>query len=186
MPRRRRHSSALRLAAALSCCLALSLPLALDAEFVVGHAASRDGFAFMAKFVFGVSDPTHPVVHPTAQILGYTDPTHGSCGRQGADVPAEWMQTVAITLHARHPSISLTEDERQQRFKHWSGDPQGLRVYLYDDRAPHRVSTHPAVILAALPRTRLRSTAICRAMLFLLSAVCTAALIGRRCALCSC
>ena len=80
VPPRQRRSTPPRLAA-LACCLVLPRPL--TAEQIHGHAASADGFAFMGKFNFGISNPEHVVVHPQSQqILGFTGPTHGSCGAQ--------------------------------------------------------------------------------------------------------
>jgi hypothetical protein len=77
-------------------------------EVIVGHTASSEGWAFLGKFVFDVTDPARELVHPGPN----------ECGAQGPDVREEWMQTVKVTLHAPHPRHAVP----------------GLRIYLYDDQ----------------------------------------------------
>eukprot|EP01043_Picozoa_sp_COSAG02_P009847 COSAG02_NODE_339_length_24201_cov_45.538462_8_plen_511_part_00 len=77
-------------------------------EVIDGHAASREGWAFLGKFVFGVTDPSKSVTHPGPI----------ECGAQGPDAREEWMQTVSVRLRAPHPRHAAP----------------GLRIYLYDDQ----------------------------------------------------
>ncbi len=104
--------------AALVCLRAAST----SGEVIDGHAASREGWAFLGKFVFDVTDPSKQVTHP--------GPTE--CGAQGPDAREEWMQTVSVTLRAPHPGHAAP----------------GLRIYLYDDQE----TSWPYVYDAGRPR----------------------------------
>jgi hypothetical protein len=122
------HSGLLIAASLLAC---LSLPHTSSGEVVRGHAASREGWAFLGKFCFGRTDADREVVHPPASAswdawgalhatlaAGAQLDTLHQCGMQGSDVREDWMQTVAITLRAPHPHHAVP----------------GLRIYLYDDQ----------------------------------------------------
>lgn len=89
-------------------------------EVIEGHAAAREGWAFLGKFSFGVTDPKRTVTHPAPSAPGWVlqDKDLSYCSKEGPDVREEWMQTVTIQLRAPHPHHAVP----------------GLRVYLYDDQ----------------------------------------------------
>ena len=97
-----------------------------SAEVIEGYAASHEGWAFLGKFVFGVTDPARELRHPGVD----------ECGAQGPDEREEWMQTVAVTVRAPHPSHAVP----------------GLRIYLYDDQE----ASWPHVYENGRPRSGLR------------------------------